>query len=36
MLYIPHQPIKVKVTDDRKIIILTKSKIMFSTFDFIE
>ena len=35
MLFIPQQPIKVKVTEDKKIIILTKNKIMFTNLDFI-
>ncbi len=36
MLFIAQQPVKVKVTDDKKIIILTKTKIMFTNLDFIE
>ena len=36
MLFVPYQPIKVQVTDQKKIIVLTKTKIIFTTFDHID
>ena len=36
MLFVSNQPVKVQVTDQKKIVILTKTKIMFTTFDYID
>jgi hypothetical protein len=36
MLFVTSAPIQVEILEDRKVIILTNNKIMFSHLDFIE
>lgn len=36
MLFISEEPIKVKITEDRQVIILTQTKLKISHLDFIE